>query len=1328
MTDRWSPARAGILNIWRYHDEILTFDDGRLLLRGPNGSGKSKALEVLLPFLLDANLRPNRLSTFGTSERSMHWNLMGDRYQGATRVGYVWLEFAGPDGYFTCGARLQASRQTTSATADYFTTTRRIGDDLDLFDDEHAPLNRGALAAALGSFGTVYTSAGDYRTAVRRALYPGVSEQRYDALISALLQLRTPKLSERLDPGLVSDLLSRALPPLGQQDIDELAEGFERLDRQREHLKRLDDYVEAAGSLAIRASTYARRVLRAAAQALIGATSTMDQLTRRARVSEEQHQQSLTDLTRLTDQLGAAQQQSSDAAARIEALRDSDLYQEGKQIDELRERVRTADRAANGSRSTAEKRRVTADTAGAAASTAQAEVNAAEGAVRDSRRTVVSTAQRVGLTAAIDRAENALPPVGPARTIVAAAAESRLGQVGDVRKALVAHANAERDQRLCETRMEDAEQAEQRAELQLIAATQTREQAAGEQLRRLRAWHHDLRELVIADVDALLDIGSDELAVRELIGRAAAVVREDITAAETTAKAARDELRAEQAAVTAELEERLHAPRVNPPAPYTRTADRTGRAGNPFWQLVDFAPGVDSAAEPAIEAALQASGLLDAWISPTGIVEPGKGHDTFAVPRERPVARATLADVLVPEPGTEVPAEVVVALLQSVSFGEMSDGEAGIGPGGQWRLATLRGSWEKPDAEYVGATARERARRRRIAELRARLAELGLDIEAVESAVRALLDRRTLIDVEFAAIPSFAELAAAVERVRSAEAAVGAQRDVVASAINALRTAERAAERAMLALTAAAASAGLPADEINLGKIEVAINGFKAAASDWLQAYQDYFSAVTVRDVRSAAHREAELVAEEAAEEADRLAEVAHDERLRLDSVEQALGVPYQEILAQLGDLRRLRETAQQQVKALGSDQARLERRIGELDGARHNDAEKRDDAVRARDAAAESFRLVAESTLAEDAGTTVETTDRVRSTLDAARSVAGRWNQPFEPKDIANSLSALNEEMHRARQTLSERVELELITESFGGVLTAQLDGIRIGASALLRTLKDEREQGQRDITAAEHELFDKTLTGDTRRHLADRIRQATALVDRMNDSLALVRTASDVAVKLVWQVDKSLPEGTREARELLLKDPVRLSESDHAALHSFFRERIDEARQANTAATWEQQLADVFDYTKWHQFVVKLDRANGEGWQDLTKRLHGALSGGEKAIALHLPLFAAVAAHYESEPLAPRLIMLDEVFVGVDNSNRGKVFGLLVALDLDLMLTSDHEWCTYRELPGIAIHQLQGDDDVVTTARFVWTGGDLQPDDDDPAGGGDDSDGWLR
>ena len=132
------------------------------------------------------------------------------------------------------------------------------------------------------------------------------------------------------------------------------------------------------------------------------------------------------------------------------------------------------------------------------------------------------------------------------------------------------------------------------------------------------------------------------------------------------------------------------------------------------------------------------------------------------------------------------------------------------------------------------------------------------------------------------------------------------------------------------------------------------------------------------------------------------------------------------------------------------------------------------------------------------------------------------------------------------------------------------------------------------------------------------------------------------------------------------------------------------------------------MFDYTAWHRFLVTVDLGDDSGGRQVTRKLHGTMSGGEKAIVLHLPLFAAIAAHYEASPIAPRLVLLDEVFVGIDPSNRGQLLDLVRGFDLDAVLTSDHEWCTYAELDGIAIHQLLTDetDRAVTTARFVWDG----------------------
>jgi hypothetical protein len=112
---------------------------------------------------------------------------------------------------------------------------------------------------------------------------------------------------------------------------------------------------------------------------------------------------------------------------------------------------------------------------------------------------------------------------------------------------------------------------------------------------------------------------------------------------------------------------------------------------------------------------------------------------------------------------------------------------------------------------------------------------------------------------------------------------------------------------------------------------------------------------------------------------------------------------------------------------------------------------------------------------------------------------------------------------------------------------------------------------------------------------------------------------------------------------------------------------------------------------------------------WKRLTRRTHGTGSGGEKAIALTLPQFAAAAAHYRSaDPRAPRLILLDEAFVGVDPDMRSKCMGFLAAFDLDFVMTSEREWGCYPTVPGVSICQLsvRPGIDAVGVTRWVWNG----------------------
>ncbi|GGN14004.1 hypothetical protein GCM10011609_63250 [Lentzea pudingi] len=1255
MTERWQPSRAGIINVWRYYDEIFSFYQGRLLLRGPNGTGKSKALELLLPYLFDANLRPHRLSTFGSADRTMHWNLMGEGNQGSTRVGYVWLEFQHGEEWFTCGARLQATTNTANVSATYFTTSQRIGD-LALVNEAGRPLTTADLAAAIGEHGVVHTSPADYRHTVRTTLFPGVNEQRYDSLITALLQLRTPKLSERLDPSVLSSLLSKALPPLDQSDLTEIAEGFERLDRRREELRRLDEEIITAERLAGVQRVYAQRVLGAASWALETSTEQLEDLTRAARMSDRRYERQITLTDEAFDQLAALGREASAVDAEIAGISDLPAYQEGKQLDLLRQQLSAANVRASEAAAHAVKLRARAVADDELAGQAKSDAAARADELRRSAVIARETAEQAGMRSVFEEIESGAD-ARSSRQLLTAAIKSRSTEINEIVRAITAHERALDARNAARQRLEET-----RDELDVATdAESVAEQAFKQAFAKFRAdfdtWAHGCSELNVAEHGEVVE--------------AAAMSREEFSRIEARLHETRAALDGQLSQYRAIREKLANQVDVPPPAPYTRDGDyRSHGAGAPLWRLVDFRPETPPSVRGAVEAALEASGLLDAWLTPDnsyGVTE----RDRFVEPSLAPPAPGyTLLEVL------DTDDERCRRFLEGVAFGDTATGHAiAIGADGTWRLANAHGQWTKDFPTYIGADARKRARTGRIAELTGLIEQLATDLSGVDAALNQISVRRATLAGELARQPSTEPTQIAEEQRTKAQLRCAARKDAVASAN--LRVAE--AEVARHSAPAEAPDAD-------------ALATFGAAAHRWLDDRHDASAAEALSADAVSRASTSSALADEAEETTAARQQEAADLAITLETVERSAGSEFHALDEQLISLRAKALALAEERELLQDKQTGLARTLGTLEEKRKVDTARAAEAAVVHEAAEARYKHLTSGHLPADAG---EVPDG-----------------PVDPRLIRDSESRLGAAVHEAQQQLAGRIDLSLDPDDDVTVLTATLDGARMGAHALLHTLQAERDRMRTHITDGERDLFDQTLTGDTRRHIAQRIQGATELVGAMNQRLERVQTASGIRVQLDWQVDPQLPPGTREARDLLLRSD--LNDDERALLHQFFRERVEEARAHDSATGWEQQLAQVLDYTTWHQFVVKVDR--GEGWVPVTKRVHGALSGGEKAIVLHLPLFAAAAAHYHATPTAPRLILLDEVFVGVDATNRGQLLELLVNFDLDLVLTSDHEWCDYRELTGIAIHQLTtgtDGDDAVTTVRFTWDGHSLTADD---------------
>jgi hypothetical protein len=95
-------------------------------------------------------------------------------------------------------------------------------------------LSKHAVVEAIGDTRAVHSTGEHHRAAVRATLFPGFGADRYASVIGALVTVRKEKLSQKLvDAAQLSRVLSESLPPLDDQDVTAVAEGFERLDHRR---------------------------------------------------------------------------------------------------------------------------------------------------------------------------------------------------------------------------------------------------------------------------------------------------------------------------------------------------------------------------------------------------------------------------------------------------------------------------------------------------------------------------------------------------------------------------------------------------------------------------------------------------------------------------------------------------------------------------------------------------------------------------------------------------------------------------------------------------------------------------------------------------------------------------------------------------------------------------------------------------------------------------------------------------------------------------------------------------------------------------------------
>ncbi|HEV2244180.1 MAG TPA: SbcC/MukB-like Walker B domain-containing protein, partial [Streptosporangiaceae bacterium] len=681
----------------------------------------------------------------------------------------------------------------------------------------------------------------------------------------------------------------------------------------------------------------------------------------------------------------------------------------------------------------------------------------------------------------------------------------------------------------------------------------------------------------------------------------------------------------------------------------------------------------------------------------------------------------------------------------------------------QFSYGVHAGARPKAAPEYIGATNRASRRRVRLA----RQDELIAQANAQEQQVAAGLERAGALLDDFRRarreLPAAAPVVKAAEAVSTHATLLARARDELAGARQALDAAIAEVDAKGRLLRQAAAERRMPTAADQVDAIARAAAEFESAATQLhaervklAQAEGDIAEAAATIERLTAEYAQAER----ALAERDR-AQQALEEEFR--TLQETLGADVQQVLEQIRATERLIRAASDEYNELDARAQQESTNAAVAKENLKNGREALTEAVGQLYEQAAEFGPYARAELRPLIGVTnvgawpdaawpdadracddiIATLTRdaefpeagpaVAGPADAVRSDPGATIREALPAGVAEILGAFADATRGGRQVTEGSLKntadrmstgLKDFTEALavcdedyrvdwepGGVVTVHVidDEGRKPVAAFAARIADRLADQGILLEERERKVLEDELLAGLAQQIHGRVIAARDLVREMDADTRSKPMSSGIAVGIRWAQSDRITDRQRAASRLLERaapGPERLTE-----LRSLLREMIREYRGTHPRATYREALSSVLDYRSWHVFELLLLQP-GQPEMRLTRAKHSAMSGGEKSAAIHLPLFAAANALYSSaKDQCPRVIALDEAFVGIDERYKPDLFGLAVKFGLDLFMTGHDLWVTCATVPMIAHYDMYHDKTThtVSSLLMLWDGAQL-------------------
>lgn len=1333
--EQWKMHRLGFRNFWLYDKEDFIIEDGHLLLRGSNASGKSITTQSFIPFILDGNRSPERLDPFGSRDRKMDYYLLGDGERDES-TGYLFLEFKKKDlnVYLTIGIGLRAQK---GKNMDFWgfclCDGRRIGRDFELYEKlgkQMLPLSKQKLKNIIGDRENWAENSGAYKKLVNDRLYQFQDIRQFDQMIQLLINVRAPKLSKDFRPTLVKEILRNSLQVLSDDDLSAMVSTMERMDELTDTLQGYNEALKSASIIRNEYTRYNQFVLGRKGKAYSDACDK----TQRQRNSLKDQQERLD---QLSGELKFQTQRKEDAHAAFiqakgqrSAMGDGDLVQQQRKLEDEREN--------------AQRQKSQLDTGVQQFKGLENTISQKERQLRDLRQTLQEYEWEIqSHLRQLDVANQILLMGDEHQTFMKSSANDQMlrAALRTRTKMLVQGLDSIRKLIQAQDSYDQAAQALDHAKAQEakvganVQSAQFQEQEERDRIiESFARWQQDCTELLLSEQDFLFvkqmlaryRAPSDWTVIQNRLNEQFQVHTLALNSEKLQIDSQLESLDKDTKEKKKELDDVRSRPDPIPPRREQTNALRiqltmSGIPHAAFYEAVDFSPDLPQHSCDRLEAQLMDAGLLDALIVPDeyhtqiqNLLEDFP--DSFLMPGASVAEPITS---LVPDPDSPLSALAAVC-LNSISQSDMNATTA-VMPDGRFRNGIIQGRSHGYDpAGYIGATARRANRERQIAQLEQELRQLEEQIQQIQQQKSIMVLRLEKIQFEWTQLPNTTDLDCAIETL------VDAQR-LLDSAVAETRRCSESEQQAKRTLGIQNSHCLDCCRTLPYERTEAAYEEAQAAAEEYSEQLNDIHNNQARLQASQQRYDEIDV---DLSIEYDRLSEQkkvnsASELNLKkiqavIQEIETYLSRPenidrarrIQELDAEIHRQDQIERDAEKQCVKLTADIDAVK-----VDIQRHNDQLR--ELILAEMALETYFKEDLQLGLVDK----VATIDQ-NDSYNLARQASSLINAADRERSLEQVGEALrkNYTSHN-NELLRYQPKLELVFDpsEYPGMLrqrftiTLQKDGREMSLYQFIISLQEDIALTESVLEENDRKLFEDILLETISHKLRRRINESQKWCDDMTALMGTLNTSMGLRFSLDWKpkkADTAEELDTVKLVSLLNKDRMLLTKQDSEMVSGHFRAKVRAARQSaieqGMPANYADLIRTVLDYRTWYEFHLYYQR-DGEAKKELTNRAFSKFSGGEKAMAMYVPLFASVSAQYQkASENCPKLLALDEAFAGVDDRNIGAMFELVGILDFDYIMNSQALWGCYSCVKNLNIVELHrpGNASFVTLLRYFWNG----------------------